>query len=144
MEANSNSNDISNTNEYFKEHNLEHIMSEIMNTLVHERIRQPEIFMIKYLSSLLNEKERIDNGINISPETLKVSTIPIVKFNESNNILVKKILTKEIWEKVKYAKTKYGASINDVLKGVNGANLTDEEVFIYINLISVKINLKNF
>ena len=34
--------------EYVSEHNLENILSELMNSLVFENARKPEIFMVRY------------------------------------------------------------------------------------------------
>lgn len=33
--------------EYIERHNLDKVMPELMNTLVHEMARKPEIFMVK-------------------------------------------------------------------------------------------------
>ena len=52
---------------YIEENDLERIISEMLNSLVHERVKQPLVYMIKYLAGLMTEEERKINGL-IIPE----------------------------------------------------------------------------
>ncbi len=113
-----------------EEHNLEPLLAGLLNTLVYEKARNPEIFMIKYLAAHLTKEERLKHGISV-PDDLPIPK-PIVKFPSDNkNEVIKKHLTKEIWNRVKYIKTKSGATINDILgDGVNGVCLPDADVIL--------------
>ena len=48
---------------FIDEHNVEKILGEMLNSLVHAKDPQPIIFMIKYLSNLVTEQELNENGI---------------------------------------------------------------------------------
>jgi len=50
---------------FIDEHNVEKIVSEMLNSLVHARDNSPVIFMIKYLSNLVTEQELRENGIEV-------------------------------------------------------------------------------
>jgi hypothetical protein len=124
------SNHISKAQKVISEHNLEPLLAEMLNSLVFERARNPEIFMIKYLASKLTNQERIKHGISV-PDNLPVSK-PIVKFpSEIKNEFLKKHLTKEMWNKVKYLKSKFMATVNDVICHENGVCIPDADVKIY-------------
>jgi len=52
--------------EFLKSNNVEETLGEMVNTLLHsEENNQPIVFMIKYLSGLLTEKDRELHGINV-------------------------------------------------------------------------------
>ena len=115
----------SKSRQYINDHNLQPVLSELLNTLVAEKTRQPEIFMIKYLSSLLSEEERIKNGIHVPGPY--PSTKPIVLYQETSKL--KKYLLPDIWNSIKYRKTTFGANINNVLNDSKyGLILTDSNV----------------
>lgn len=40
---------------FIEEHNVEKVISEMLNSLVHARDPQPVIFMIKYLANLVTD-----------------------------------------------------------------------------------------
>ena len=122
-----------NAEEFIGKHNLEPILAEMLNTLVYEKVHNPEIFMIKYLSSLISNEERVKHGIHVPDDTLPKSK-KIVKFpTQLSNESVKKHLTKKVWEEIKHKTTKYGAAVNDLLNsGDSGLILTDPDVNILI------------
>ena len=122
-----------NAAEFIGKHNLEPILAEMLNTLVYEKVRNPEIFMIKYLSSLLSKEDKIKHGIHVPDDTLPNSK-KIVKFPaQLSNETVKRHLTKKVWEEIKHQSTKYGATVSDLLnKGESGLTLTDPDVNIFI------------
>lgn len=113
------------TKKYIEEYELEKIISEMLNSLVHEKSKQPIVYMIKYLAGLLTETERQNNHLVI-PEPYPKGK-PIVKFpdidKEENKSLVKKHLNKNIWNSLKYNKTKHGGNIMNMTKlGENSEN----------------------
>jgi hypothetical protein len=103
---------------YIEENDIEKIVSEMLNSLVHEKAKQPVVYMIKYLAGLLNEEERKQNGLVIPDPYPKGR--PIVKFpnleKTSSNCLLKKHLTKNLWNQLKYYKTKHGGNIMNIIK----------------------------
>ena len=109
--------------EYVKNHNLESLISEMTNSVVHALSPNPVIYMIKYLTGLLSEEDRVANEISIPPPYPQ--GVPIVHFPKfkSSNIL-SKYLTKENWPNLKYTKTKYNNNIN-ILTKLNENNPED-------------------
>ena len=63
---------------YIEENDIERIVSEMLNSLVHERVKQPLVYMIKFLAGLMTEEERASNGLVI-PEPFPKGK-PIAKF----------------------------------------------------------------
>ena len=54
--------------------------------------------------------------------------------------MLKKHLTKELWDHIKYLKTQIGASINDVLNDeLNGVCIPDADVKINIYVFKIYI-----
>lgn len=118
---------------YLQQHNLEPLLAEMLNTLVYEKVKKPEIFMIKYLSGVLSEEEKISHGIHITKgQSAFPSSKPIVSYpSQSNNEVLKRNLTKDLWNNLKYNKSKYGANIMDILKDEKaGLTLVDSDVSI--------------
>ena len=77
---------------YLDEYDIENVISEMLNSLLHEKDPHPYVFMIKYLASLMTEEERKEFGLEI-PEPYPIA-YPVVKypnFTEKNNNLLKKI-----------------------------------------------------
>ena len=88
---------------YIEENDLERIISEMLNSLVHERVKQPLVYMIKYLAGLMTEEERKINGL-IIPEPFPIGQ-PIAKYPYlSHDSLLKKYLSKELFKDIKYLK----------------------------------------
>ena len=100
---------------YVKEHNLETLISEMTNSVIHALSPNPILYMIKYLTGLLSEDDRTAYGINIPPPYPQ--GVPIVhypKFTSKN--MLSKHLTKHKWQDLKYIKTKYNNNINTLTK----------------------------
>ena len=110
---------------YIEHHKLEPLIAEMLNTLVYHKIRvNPEIVMIKYLASLLTPEQRAHYGIKIGEDnkdsqtvtTQYIKPIPVVKFpSDAKSDVIKRELSRELWNSIKYAKTKFGANVNDVI-----------------------------
>ena len=99
--------------EYIKNHQLEKLISELTNSLVHSLSPNPIVYMIKYLTGLLSDEEKTENNINIPPPYPE--GVPIVKFPKfTSNNLLSKYLNKENWNDFKYIKTRYNNNINDL------------------------------
>lgn len=125
MENNNNNNNTTNNKvsssqieakKFIEENDLEKIISEMMNSIVYEKPKQPIVYMIKYLSGLLNDEERKMYNL-IIPEPYPKGR-PIVKFPNLENIdnPLKEILTKNLWPNIKYKKTKFGGTVNNLIK----------------------------
>jgi len=101
---------------YIDENEIEKTISEMLNSLVHEKAKQPIVYMIKYLAGLLSERERKDYGLLIPDPFPKGK--PIVKYPdlEKSNSRIKKYLNKNVWSSLKYNKTKCGGNIMNVIK----------------------------
>jgi hypothetical protein len=113
---------------YIEENDIEKIVSEMLNSLVHEKAKQPVVYMIKYLAGLLNEEERKQNGLVIPDPYPKGR--PIVKFpnleRTNSSCLLKKHLNKNLWNQLKYYKTKHGGNIMNIIK--LGENSSEEKI----------------
>lgn len=105
---------------YLEENNMEKIVSEMLNSLVHEKSKTPIVFMIKYLAGLLSEEEMAYHNLVIPGPFPKGK--PIVKFPEISNksdgtpSLLKMYLTKQNWAMQKYNRTKNNGTIMDVIR----------------------------
>ena len=102
---------------YLEENEIEKIVSEMINSLVHESSKTPIIYMIKYLAGLLTDDERKANNLVI-PEPYPKGK-PIVKFPvlpEKSNSLLKKHLTKSTWAQIKYNRSKFNGTVMDLIR----------------------------
>lgn len=100
---------------YIEENDLDKIISEMLNNLVHEKVKNPIIYMIKYLAGLITEEEKRQNGL-IIPEPYPKGT-PLSKYPSlEGESLLKKHLTKSLFNSIKFFKTKHGGNINNILK----------------------------
>jgi hypothetical protein len=117
--------------EYIQKHNLDNVLAELLNTLVYNKVRNPEIFMIKYLSNLMSQEDQIKNGISVPAMTM-IESIPLVKYPTNIiNPLIKKVLSQKLWSDIRFFKTNYNGNINDIIKG-DKISLTDESVSLYL------------
>lgn len=97
--------------EYLKFHDLESLISEMTNSVVHSLDPNPIVYMIKYLTGLLTEDERSEYNINIDPPYPQ--GVPIVKFpNYKCTNILSNYLTKNNWYNFKYIKTSFNNDIN--------------------------------
>ena len=99
--------------DYLNFHDLESLISEMTNSVVHSQDPNPIIYMIKYLAGLLTEEERAEFNINILPPYPQ--GYPIVKFpNFQVQNVLKKYLTRDNWYTYKHRKTSYNNDINNL------------------------------
>ena len=110
---------------YIKEYDIDKIFSEILNQLVINKIINPIPFMIKYLCGLLSNEERKKNNINIEGPFPKSNPIIIYPFNNkydndnNNKKYIQKILSKELFNEIKFFKSKNNACFNDIISEEN-------------------------
>lgn len=71
---------------YIEENDLEKIINEMINNLVHERVKNPIIYMIKYLAGLMTEEERKQNGLVIPEPYPKGTPLPKYPFLEDKSL----------------------------------------------------------
>ena len=92
--------------------------------------------MIKFLAGLMSDEERKENGLVI-PEPFPKGK-PIAKYPYlTKDSLLKKYLTKELFNSIKYSKTKQGGNINQVIKIAEtlpsdniGCQITDSDCLV--------------
>ena len=87
---------------YLDEYDIENVISEMLNSLLHEKDPHPYVYMIKYLASLMTEDERKDFNLEI-PEPYPTAH-PVVKyphFSDSCKNLLKKYLNRDSFMKLK-------------------------------------------
>lgn len=114
--------------EMIEKYNLEPLLSEMLNSLVYRKIRNPELFMIKYLANHLSAEEKSKFGIHV-PES-QIQSVPIVKKPKlENEILKNHVSFDENWNKLKYNKSNFGATIMDVVFR-DGIHIPDGNVII--------------
>ena len=102
---------------YLDEYDIENVISEMLNSLLHDQDPHPYVYMIKYLASLMTEDERKDFNLEI-PEPYPTA-YPVVKyphFSENCKNLLKKNLSRESFLNYKKIKTKFGNNINSMTK----------------------------
>ena len=102
---------------YLKEYDIQNILTEMINYLLHKRSKTPIVEMIKYLGGLLTEKERQKYEINIpSP---KIDYHPLIEYpsftNECNSLL-KSILNMDIFLSLRDNISKYGTNLGSIMK----------------------------
>jgi len=116
MENNKVSNQQVEAKRFIEENDLEKMISEMMNSVVYEKPKQPVVYMIKYLAGLLSDEERKHNNL-IIPEPYPRGR-PIVKFPNLDKVSskLKSVLTKGLWPNIKYKKTKFGGSVMNLIK----------------------------
>ena len=102
---------------YLKEHNIEGILAEMINYLLHKKFKSPIVGMIKYLGGLLTEEERKDNGLVI-PDP-QIDYHPIVKFPKYNNdckSLLKDCLDNSIFSEISKKISKFGINASNIMR----------------------------
>ena len=115
--------------EYVKKIDLEKILSEMTTSLIKSQNPEPIVYMIKFLTGLLSEEEKVLNNINIPPPYTQA--LPIVKYPKfKNKNILSKYLNKETWKHFKTKRTIYNNNINHLTKLSN--NLSEDPIGICI------------
>ena len=101
---------------YLKEYNIQEILIEMINYLLHKKSKSPIVAMIKYLGGLLSEKEREEYKLVI-PDP-QIDYHPLVeppKYAKNCNSLLKECLTDEIFADLMTKISKYGINIGNII-----------------------------
>ena len=107
--------------EYIKKIDLEKILSEMTTSLIKSQNPEPIVYMIKFLTGLLSEEEKVLNNINIPPPYPQA--LPIVKYPKfKNKNILSKYLNKDTWKHFKTRTTIYNNNINHLTKLSNNSN----------------------
>lgn len=102
---------------YLKDHNIEGILTEMINYLLHKKSKSPIVAMIKYLGGLLTEKEREENQIVIpDPQIDYHPIIEFPKYNKECNSLLKEYYTQDIFSNLMTKTSKYGINVDDIVR----------------------------
>ena len=102
---------------YLKEHNIEGILAEMINYLLHKKFKSPIVGMIKYLGGLLTEEERKENGLEI-PDP-QIDYHPIVnfpKYQKDCESLLKKCLNNSIYSEISKKISKFGINASNIMR----------------------------
>ena len=102
---------------YLKEYDIQNILTEMINYLLHKRSKSPIIEMIKYLGGLLTEKEREQEKIIIpKPEIDYHPLINFPNFTKECNSLLKEKLDMDIFISLKDNISKYGMNLGNIMR----------------------------
>lgn len=103
---------------YLKEHNIEGILAEMINYLLHKRFKSPIVGMIKYLGGLLTEEERKENQLEIpDPQIDYHPIVTMPKLNKDGcNSLLKEFLTNSIWSEISKKISKFGINASNIMR----------------------------
>ena len=102
---------------YLKEHNIEGILAEMINYLLHKRFKSPLVGMIKYLGGLLTEEERKENGLVIpDPQIDYHPIVTIPKYAKDCNSLLKEYLQPSIFGEISKKISKFGINANNIMR----------------------------
>ena len=102
---------------YLKEHNIEGILAEMINYLLHKRFKSPLVGMIKYLGGLLTEEERKENGLVIpDPQIDYHPIVTMPKFVKDCNSLLKQYLQPSVYSEISKKISKFGINVNNITR----------------------------
>ncbi len=102
---------------YLKEHNIEGILAEMINYLLHKRFKSPLVGMIKYLGGLLTEEERKENGLVIpDPQIDYHPIVTMPKFGKNCDSLLKKYLQPSVYSEISKKISKFGINANNITR----------------------------
>ena len=102
---------------YLKEYDIQNILTEMINYLLHKRSKNPILEMIKFLGSFLTEKEKQNYNINIpQPEMDYHPLVEFPKYKIECNSLLKEYLDTNIFIPLKDKRTKYGTDLGNIMR----------------------------
>ena len=102
---------------YLKEYDIQNILTEMINYLLHKRSKNPILEMIKYLAGLLTEKEREKYGIKIPPPEIDYHPlIEFPNFKDECDSLLKECLDMNIFLSLRDNLSKYGTNLGFIMK----------------------------
>lgn len=111
---------------YIKQHGINYVLSEMLNTVIHNKEKSPYLYMIKYLGKYISEEDKKKYEIVIPPPYpvgIPIVTFPV--YEPECNSLLRKHLDKIVYNLIKFKKTKHDTNINELTK-VNTVYPTDK------------------
>ena len=102
---------------YLKEHNIEGILAEMINYLLHKKFKSPIVGMIKYLGGLLTKEEREENGLVIpDPQIDYHPIVTFPNFKKDCKSLLKECLDNSIYSEISKKISKFGINLNNIMR----------------------------
>lgn len=105
--------------DYVKNHNIDVLMKEMLNTAVHDTKHKPIYSMINYLSQFVNSDDLEKEGIKLNKsESEEKKFNPLIRnfyFPENSSLIIKRFLTPNVYDKLKLVKTKFGGHISHII-----------------------------
>ena len=102
---------------YLKEYDIQNIITEMINYLLHKKSKNPILEMIKFLGSFLTEKEIQDYKINIPPPEMDYHPlIEFPKYKIECDSLLKEYLDTNTFVSLKDKRTKYGTDLGNIIR----------------------------
>ena len=106
-----------NAENYLKEHNIEGILTEMINYLLHKKFKSPIVAMIKYLGGLLTPQELEENKLVIpDPQIDYHPIVEFPKFEKECNSLLKECLNYDIFGDVSKKISKFGINLGNIMR----------------------------
>ncbi|KAL4436039.1 hypothetical protein ABPG74_022274 [Tetrahymena malaccensis] len=104
--------------QYLKDHRIEEILGDILNTIAHNRYEQPLVYMIKYLAKQLPNEVLTTNGISIQnqEEVDTIMQIQYPQFDQNCNNIFRQILSREVYQQCKSIQTEYKNSLRHIVQ----------------------------
>ena len=101
---------------YIEKHNLEKVVSGMVNNLIKEKTSHPMIYMIKYLAGLMTEEEKEKERFIIPGPYPTRPQLPTSAVVSSKHKMLKKILDEKLLKELNKKTTIYGGKITDLLQ----------------------------
>ncbi|KAL4486014.1 hypothetical protein ABPG72_003948 [Tetrahymena utriculariae] len=104
--------------QYLKDHRIEEILGDILNTIAHNRYEQPLVYMIKYLAKQLPNEVLTTNGISIQnqDEVDTIMQIQYPQFDQNCNSIFRQILSREVYQQCKGIQTEYKNNLRHLVQ----------------------------
>jgi hypothetical protein len=102
---------------YLKEYDIQNIITEMINYLLHKKTKKPIIEMIKYLGGLLTDEEKKSENLSIPP--LDSDYHPLIdfpKYDKNCNSLLKEFLDMDTFIKLRDKISKYGTNLGFITR----------------------------
>ncbi|EAR99640.2 ATP:guanido phosphotransferase, carboxy-terminal domain protein (macronuclear) [Tetrahymena thermophila SB210] len=104
--------------QYLKDHRIEEILGDILNTIAHNKYEQPLVYMIKYLAKQLPNEVLTTNGISIQnqDEVDTIMQIQYPQFDQNCNNIFRQILSREVYQQCKSIQTEYKNNLRHLIQ----------------------------
>ena len=102
---------------YLKDYDIQNILTEMINYLLHKRSKTPILEMIKYLAGLLTKEEREKYEIKIP--SIEIEYHPLIEFpnfDKECNSLLKEFLDMNIFLSLRDNISKFGTNLGSIIR----------------------------